>query len=574
METLLEHENILNVTEIEPKLKHPTIFARFDELTSGESLMLHNDHDPKLLYYELSAERGDIFTWEYLEKGPELWKVKISKKGSRSKKENVLDATLLHPSLKHATIFKTFDDLKAGESFELHNDHDPMPLRFQLENTRGNVFSWLYLEQGPELWRIKISKNKPAQKDAKKETESENKDILNATLLHPSVKHQTIFNRFDALKPGESFTLHNDHDPRPLRFQLENTRGNIFNWEYLEQGPELFRIKITKNNLVKAEPEPAKASTVKENILIVTEIEPKLKHPTIFKRFDELKPGESLTIHNDHDPKPLYYQLLGERGNIFTWEYLEQGPKLWRIKMTKRPEGEGAETLGEIVAKDLRKAEVFKKYDLDFCCGGKKTVKEACAEKGLDVTKIEQELQNADKNVSTARPLPYNDWNLDFLADYIVNTHHSYVKKTIPDIRGYAEKVAKVHGAHHPELLEINKLAQEVCDEMSEHMIKEETVLFPYVKHIVNTKGKGYVKFDSLDNVKEPIDIAVTEHELVGGNMDKIKDLSNNFKVPEDGCASYAYLFKTLNEFEDDLHIHIHLENNILFPKVLKLEKE
>ena len=482
--------------------------------------------------------------------------------------ENILDATLLHPSVKHQTIFNRFDALKPGESFMLHNDHDPRPLRFQLEDLRGNVFSWEYLEQGPELFRIKITKNKLDRKV--------DDNILDATLLHPSVKHQTIFQRFDALKPGESFMLHNDHDPRPLRFQLEDLRGNVFSWEYVEQGPDLFRIKITKNNLVTAESEPAKAATVKENILNVTALEPKMKHPTIFVKFDELKPGESLTIHNDHDPKPLYYQLLGERGNIFTWEYLEQGPQLFRIKITKRPEGEGEETLGEIVAKDLRRAEVFKKYDLDFCCGGKKTLKDACAEKGLDVTQVEQELQNSDKISSTARPLPYNDWSLDFLADYIVNTHHSYVKKTIPDIRAYAEKVAKVHGEHHPELLEINRLAQEVCDEMSEHMIKEETVLFPYVKHIVNTKGKGkgYVKFDSLENVQEPIDIAVTEHELVGGNMDKIKELSDNFKVPEDGCASYAYLFKTLNEFEDDIHIHIHLENNILFPKALKLEKE
>jgi len=568
METLLEHENILNVTLLEPKLKHPTIFVRFDKLLAGESLILHNDHDPKPLFYELSDERGDIFAWEYLEKGPELWKIKITKnKTSQRGKENILDATLLHPSIKHATIFKTFDDLKPGESLELHNDHDPRPLRFKLENTRGNIFTWDYLEQGPELWRIKISKNKIGQKD----TGNERENILNVTLIEPRLKHPTIFGRFDELKPGETLILHNDHDPKPLYYQLQSMVGDSFTWDYLEQGPELYRIKIIKKKL--QQPKEEKKEAVKENILNVTEIEPKLKHPTIFKRFDELKPGESLTIHNDHDPKPLYYQLLGERGNIFTWEYLEQGPKLWRIKMTKRPEGEGAETLGEIVAKDLRKAEVFKKYDLDFCCGGKKTVKEACAEKGLDVTKIEQELQNADKNVSTGRPLPYNDWNLDFLADYIVNAHHSYVRKTIPDIRSYAEKVAKVHGAHHPELLEINKLAQEVCDEMSEHMVKEETVLFPYVKHIVNTKGKGYVKFDSLDDVKEPIDIAVTEHELVGGNMDKIKELSNNFKVPDDGCASYAYLFKTLNEFEDDLHIHIHLENNILFPKALDMEK-
>jgi regulator of cell morphogenesis and NO signaling len=485
MNTALENENILNVTLIEPKLKHPTIFERFDELISGESLILHNDHDPKPLYYELSAERGDIFSWQYL-------------------------------------------------------------------------------EQGPETWKVKITKNK--------KTSEEDENILDATLLHPSVKHATIFNRFDSLKPGENFVLHNDHDPRPLRFQLENLKGNIFQWEYLEQGPELFRIKITKNKLANAEPEEAKSS---ENILNVTAIEPKLKHPTIFVKFDELKPGESLTIHNDHDPKPLYYQLLGERGNIFTWEYLEQGPKIWRVKILKRTEGEADETLGEIAAKDLRKAEVFKKYGLDFCCGGKKTVKEACAEKGIDVTKVEQELQNSDKSSFTAKPLPYNDWNLDFLADYIVNTHHSYVKKTIIDIRNYAEKVAKVHGAHHPELLRINQLAQEVCDEMSSHMVKEETVLFPYVKQLVAAKNNGQrkVQFGNLQTVETPINMMEMEHELVGGNMDEIRKITNNYHLPEDACASYSFLFKTLDEFENDLHVHVHLENNILFPKALDLEK-
>ena len=567
METTLENENILDVTLLEPKLKHPTIFVRFDELISGENLILHNDHDPKPLYYQLSAERGDIFTWEYLEQGPELWKIKITKKKELNKEDaNILDATLLHPSVKHATIFNRFDELKPGESFILHNDHDPKPLRFQLENTRGNIFQWEYLEQGPELYRIIITKNNLQKKET---VQKEN--ILNVTLLEPRLKHPTIFKRFDELKLGESLILHNDHDPKPLYYQLQSMIGDTFTWEYLQQGPELFRIKITKNKLPETKEE--EKETTKENILNVTEIEPKLKHPTIFVRFDELKAGESLTIHNDHDPKPLYYQLLGERGNIFTWEYLEEGPKLWRIKISKRAQQEESqETLGDIVAKDLRKAEVFKKYGLDFCCGGKKTVKEACAEKGLDVAMIEKELQNSDKSVSTARPLPYNDWNLDFLADYIVNTHHSYVKKTIPDVRSYAEKVAKVHGAHHPELLQINKLAQEVCDEMSAHMVKEETVLFPYVKQLVaSTNGK--VKFGNLDTVKTPINMMEMEHEVVGNNMDKIREISNNYALPEDACGSYAYLFKTLDEFENDLHIHVHLENNILFPKALELEK-
>lgn len=314
-------------------------------------------------------------------------------------------------------------------------------------------------------------------------------------------------------------------------------------------------------------------NTIAENILNVTLLEPKQKHPTIFVRFDELNEGESLTIHNDHDPKPLYYQLLGERGNIFVWEYLEQGPEWWKVKISKKVTGENDETLGQIAAKDLRKAEIFKKYGLDFCCGGKKTIKEACAEKGLDVTKIEQELQQADKVVQS-RPVPYNDWNLDFLADYIVNTHHSYDKKTLPELTGYATKVASVHGQQHPELYKIKTLVDEINTELSAHMIKEEKILFPYIKALVLAQSNEQVpQAAHFGTVKNPINMMEMEHELVGKNMEEIRGLSKNYTVPDDGCASYSLLFNMLDEFENDLHLHIHLENNILFPKALSLEK-
>jgi regulator of cell morphogenesis and NO signaling len=254
-------------------------------------------------------------------------------------------------------------------------------------------------------------------------------------------------------------------------------------------------------------------TVTEENVLNVTLLEPRRKHPAIFDRFDELAEGESLTIHNDHDPKPLYYQLLGERGDIFVWEYLEQGPQWWKVRITKRIVGEKDETLGQIAAKDLRKAEMFKKYGLDFCCGGKKTVKQACSEKGLDVTKIEQELQQADKNPIT-RPLPYGDWSLDFLADYIVNTHHSYVKKALPEIREYAAKVAQVHGSNHPELPAVQQLVEEVARELTSHMLKEEKVLFPYIKDLVaadnNEKPLQAAHFGTVQN---PINMMEMEHE-------------------------------------------------------------
>jgi regulator of cell morphogenesis and NO signaling len=307
-----------------------------------------------------------------------------------------------------------------------------------------------------------------------------------------------------------------------------------------------------------------------ENILYVTLLEPKQKHPTIFVRYDELREGESLTIHNDHDPKPLYYQLLGERGNVFTWEYLEEGPEWWKIRIRKRISGENDETLGQLAAKDLRKVEVFKKYGLDFSCGGGKTVKEACAEKGLDVTKVEQELQQADKRPAS-RPIPYDEWNIDFLADYIVNTHHSYIRKNLPDITTYANKVMEVHRGQHPELIEINNLVKEINMILMGHMDREETVLFPLIKELVRSNPEvGPSREQKIGSIKVKIGTLELEHQLIGRKLVEVRKLSSNYTLPQDACASYTLLYKMLDEFEEDLQLHFHLENNILFAKAIK----
>ncbi|HRP02423.1 MAG TPA: iron-sulfur cluster repair di-iron protein [Candidatus Kapabacteria bacterium] len=310
-----------------------------------------------------------------------------------------------------------------------------------------------------------------------------------------------------------------------------------------------------------------------ENVLNVTLLEPRLKHPTIFAEFDKLNEGESLVILNDHDPKPLYYQLLGMRGEIFTWEYQEQGPEWWRINISKIITGEGGETLGEIAAKDLRKAQIFKKHGLDFCCGGNKTVKEACEEKGLNVIAIEQELQQADQ-LPESRPLPYNEWGIDFLSDYIVNTHHSYLRKNLPDIQSYSKKVLRVHGLNHPELARVNELVEAISSELTSHMVKEEQVLFPFIKHLVAAKN-GTLKYEagSFGSVENPVNDMIHEHKSVGNNLEELHNITGAYKLPSDACASYSLLYRMLHEMEDDIHLHIHLENNILFPKAVELEK-
>lgn len=311
--------------------------------------------------------------------------------------------------------------------------------------------------------------------------------------------------------------------------------------------------------------------TVQENFIDVTLIEPKLKHPTIFQVFDSLGGGESLTIHNDHDPKPVYYQLLGERGNIFTWQYLQEGPEWWDVRITKKG-AEDKETIGEIAVKDLRKAEVFKKYGIDFCCGGKKTLREVCAEKNIDVTKVETELQELGTE-SKATNVSYNDWNIDFLADYIVNTHHSYVRKYLPELSGYASKVAQVHGNPHAELFEIQRLVEQIKTSLTEHLEEEESLLFTHVKKIVHAKNTQQPLTKEGKSLSTLIDELEKEHDFVGRCFDKIRVLSNGYAIPDDACTSYKLLYKMLQEFEDDLHIHIHLENNILFPKAIEMEK-
>jgi regulator of cell morphogenesis and NO signaling len=310
------------------------------------------------------------------------------------------------------------------------------------------------------------------------------------------------------------------------------------------------------------------------NILDVTVLEPRLKHPTIFQKFDELEKGDAFIIHNDHDPKPLYYQLLAERGNVFTWEYQEEGPEWWKVQIGKFKEGEKESTIGDLVSKDFRKAEVFKKFGLDFCCGGKKTLTKACKEKGLDVVQIEKELKAIDE-ISSTPSQDYNTWDLDFLADYILNTHHKYVTQAIPVIQEYTQKVAKVHGERHPEAIEIANSFVKVADELMRHMVKEENVLFPYIKKLAAAQKSGtMVEPPHFGSIENPINMMEAEHEEVGNVMEKINMMSYGYTPPADACTTYRLSYAKLKEFEDDLHQHIHLENNILFPKAIALEND
>ena len=230
------------------------------------------------------------------------------------------------------------------------------------------------------------------------------------------------------------------------------------------------------------------------------------------------------------------------------------------------------QTLAEIVTENIRSAIVFEEYGLDFCCNGKRPLSEACAEKNVNVNEVVNSLTGLTSNNSSEN---INDWELDFLVDYIINNHHQYVRRMIPVVSLHADKVASVHGQNHPETIQIADLFLAVREELEGHMMKEERMLFPYIKQLYEAKKSNkQVTPPPFGTIQNPIRMMEAEHTSAGSAMQKIRELSNNFSVPEDACNTFKALYSELKEFEEDLHKHIHLENNILFPKSIELELE
>ena len=230
-------------------------------------------------------------------------------------------------------------------------------------------------------------------------------------------------------------------------------------------------------------------------------------------------------------------------------------------------------TIGELVAEDYRAAGVFKQYGIDFCCGGKKTVAEVCRQKGVPVAELESNLARLDQMPARQR-LQFNEWALPFLIDYIVNVHHTYVQEKLPQLLEYGKKVAKVHGHAYPETITIADKLESLAEELFAHLRKEELILFPYVKELSRAKEAGEtVKAPPFQSAQNPIRVMEAEHEFAGAAMAEIRELSNGFTPPEGACNTYRVLYALLEEFEEDLHRHVHLENNILFPQAVELEE-
>lgn len=228
--------------------------------------------------------------------------------------------------------------------------------------------------------------------------------------------------------------------------------------------------------------------------------------------------------------------------------------------------------IGELVAEDYRTALVFKRHKIDFCCQGGRTIAEACTKKGLSANEILEELFDIQNQKEVVED--FQNWDLDKLVDHIETKHHVYVSSTIPVIQQYLDKVCRVHGDYHPELHQVNALFSEGAEELSHHMMKEELVLFPFIKRMAEAqKQNEKVELPGYGTVQNPIHMMEHEHSVEGERFSKISQLTNDYNPPAEACNTYRVVFSLLKEFEEDLHQHIHLENNILFPKSIVLEK-
>lgn len=233
-----------------------------------------------------------------------------------------------------------------------------------------------------------------------------------------------------------------------------------------------------------------------------------------------------------------------------------------------------SKTLAQIVNTNHEAASVFEKYHLDFCCNGNRSLEQACAENKLVAGEVIADLQNNTAGNNCSVPINYNNLSLSQLADHIVTTHHRYVKKEVEPILGYLQKIASKHGSRHPELLKVLELFTAVKEEMELHMGKEENVLFPRIKEAEQILAEGKELLINRNYLQSPISMMEQEHDHAGAMLAEIRKLTNNYTPPEDACTTYRLSFVVLKAFELDLHTHVHLENNILFPKAMLLFEE
>ena len=231
-------------------------------------------------------------------------------------------------------------------------------------------------------------------------------------------------------------------------------------------------------------------------------------------------------------------------------------------------------SIGRIVAENLAAAVIFEKHGMDFCCHGEQTLEEACFKHGIELDELISELEALERP-SNSEQLEFSDMNIAELAEFIVQTHHTFTKKVLSAIPDRLETLIRVHGLRHPELTELQTEFTPFSEKLTIHLQKEEEILFPLLENMVQSQQNASFNSDVsfLGTVSRIIGEMEQEHEIAGEILDRIHTLTNGFKAPGDACNTYRLLYSELAALEQDLHRHIALENYMLFPKAIELER-
>ncbi len=232
-------------------------------------------------------------------------------------------------------------------------------------------------------------------------------------------------------------------------------------------------------------------------------------------------------------------------------------------------------SLAEIVNEDLRAADVFKKFGMDFCCGGGRSLASACEREGVEIGEVLEALQKLEQREEEEKLSDFTDREVDDLVDYIVEKHHSYLEEALPMIEEYAAKVSKVHGPSHPEVLQVHDIFMALAWELRVHLKKEENILFPYLRNLAKAaRGETAWAPPTFGKAENPIRQMMSEHDDAGDALKKLRAVTRGFYPPEYACNTWRAYYRKLEELEGDLFLHVHLENNVLFPKAIALEAE
>jgi len=234
------------------------------------------------------------------------------------------------------------------------------------------------------------------------------------------------------------------------------------------------------------------------------------------------------------------------------------------------------QTVAEIMSNDYRTADVFRKYNIEYCCGGKQPLYIACNMNDADENQVLRELEEAVRDVNTSNTLNFNEWHIDFLTDYIVNVHHHYLRKALPRLQEYVERFAEGHRKKFTYVDELQRVVTQLNRTLIPHLAQEEEIIFPYIRQIDHAyySRESYASL-LVRTLRKPVeDIMAHEHDTTGRIIHHMRELTNHYSPPENACLSHKVTFLKLKEMDSDLTQHLHLENNILFPKAIAMEKE